>query len=319
MIGKEILMFIYKKMIEIRRFEEAAIKTYKQKLWKGSLHACIGQEAIPASAAAVINPDDYFISNHRGHGHIIAKGVDPSIFMAELFGRLEGNCHGRGGSMHMMDAEKRVYPHGLVGSGAYIAAGIGFKINYMQTNEVVICFLGDGSTNTGGFHEGVNMAALWKTPVVFICENNGIGVSTKTETIMPIPNISQRAIGYGIKGITVDGTDVLVLHDTIKKAVDEARYNKQPMLIEAVCQRAVGHTAWDPAKYRSIEENNRWRYYDPIKRLKEYILGEKLYKEEEINTWESEIQQIIDNAVKFAKEGKTPEYTREEAYKFVYV
>ena len=318
MIEKDKLMFMYKRMFEIRSFEEAAIKTYKQKYWKGSLHACIGQEAIPAAAAAATREDDYFVSSHRGHGHTLAKGVSPDVFMAELFGRMDGHCHGRGGSMHMMNAEKRVYPNGLVGSGAYISAGIGFEINYRKKDEVVICFSGDGSVNAGGYHEGMNMAAVWNAPVVFICENNGIGVSTKTETVMPVPNISQRAIGYGIQGVSVDGTDSLVLYETIRKAVDEARIHKRPTLIEAVCHRAGGHTAWDPADYRTDEENSRWRYYDPIKRLKEYLLGEKLYTEEEIAAWQEEIRATIDHAVEFAKQSPAPPYTREEALKFVY-
>ena len=319
MMEKDTLMFMYKKMLEIRKFEEAAIKTYKQKLWKGSLHQCIGQEAIPTAAAVATQINDYFVSNHRGHGHIIAKSVRPDIFMAELFGRLNGNCFGRGGSMHMMDKEKRVFPNGLVGSSAYIAAGIGLKINYKKEDDVVICFSGDGSINTGGFHEGVNMASVWNAPVVFICENNGMAVSTKINQTTSITNLSQRAIGYGMKGVTVDGTDVLVMYDTIKKAVDEARYNKRPTLIEAVCHRAGGHTAWDAAEYRSKEENDLWHHYDPVKRLKEYFLGEKIFTPEELTAWEDEVQQVIDDAVEFAKRSPEPDYTQEEALKYVYV
>jgi len=319
MIEKEKLLFMYRKMLEIRLCEEAAIKTYKQKYWKGSLHACIGQEAIPAAAVAATRAEDYFISSHRGHGHILAKGMEPKIFMAELFGRLGGQCYGRGGSMHMMDAEKRIYPHGLVGSGAYIAAGIGFEINYYKKDEVVICFSGDGSVNAGGYHEGMNMAAVWKAPVVFICENNGIGVSTHIKDMVTIPNLSQRALGYGMKGITIDGTDPIVMYETVKKAVDEVREKKMPIMIEAMCCRADGHTAWDPAEYRTPEENHRWKHYDPIKRLREYMLGEDVATEDELAQCEREMEQIVDDAVEFAKNSPHPEYTRKEALKYLYV
>lgn len=318
MIEREDLKFMYRKMLEIRLFELGAIKTYKQRLWKGSLHACIGQEAAPAAAAVNTRADDYFVSNHRGHGHVLGKGVEAKIFMAELFGRLEGLCRGRGGSLHAMDQEKRVFPNGLVGSGVYIAAGIGYAINYSKKDEVVVCFFGDGAANTGGFHEGINMAALWNAPVVYICENNGIGVSTKTETIMPVPNISQRALSYGIKGITVDGTDCLALYKTIKSAVQETRELKRPILIEAICHRAVGHTAWDNGEYRSDEENNMWKHYDPIQRLRAYLLAEELFSEAEIQVWENEVGQLIEEAVEFATHATVPAYTREEAGKYVF-
>ena len=318
MIDKETLKFMYEKMVEIRLFELAAIKTYKQRLWKGSMHQCIAQEAAPAAAAAATRPDDYFISNHRGHGHVLSKGVEPKIFMAELFGKLEGMCHGRGGSLHGMDAQKRVFPNGLVGSGAYISAGVGYAIKYKKQDSIVVCFTGDGSVNAGGFHEGINMAAVWDAPVVYICENNGIGVSTRTETVLPIPNISQRAIGYGIKGISIDGSDPLIVYKTIKKAVDDTRRTKRPILIEAVTQRYNGHTCWDDSEYRTAEENGRWRYYDPIKRLKDYLLGENLFLEDEIASWEARITAIIDDAVEYAKNCTNPPYTKEEAQKYVY-
>lgn len=318
-IEKEKLYFMYRKMYEIRKFEEAGAKTYKQKFWKGSLHAYIGQEAIAAAAAAVTRPTDYFVSSHRGHGHILAKGVKPDIFMAELFGRLTGQCYGRGGSMHTIDAEKRVFPHGLVGSGAYISAGIGLAINYDNKDDVVLCFSGDGSVNAGGYHEGMNMAAVWHAPVVFICENNGIGVSTHIEDTTSIKNLSQRAIGYGMKGVTVDGTDPLVMYETLKKAVDEVRETKMPIMVEAVCYRAVGHTCWDNGSYRSPEENRRWEHYDPIKRLREFMITEGLYTAEEIDGWNQEIEQIIADAVDFAKKSPQPPLTVEEASKYLYV
>ena len=318
MINNEDLKFMYTKMMEIRLFDQAATATYKQRLWKGSLHLSIAQEAAPAAAAAVTQSHDYFISNHRGHGHVLAKGVDPKIFMAELFGRVDGMCGGRGGSLHSMDSQKRVFPHGLVGSGAYIAAGIGYAITYQKQDSIVVCFVGDGSVNAGGFHEGVNMAAVWNAPVVYICENNGIGVSTRIEETTPIPNISQRAIGYGIKGITVDGSDPLIMYKTIKNAVDETRSTKRPILIEAVTQRYLGHTGWDDGKYRTDEENRRWMYYDPIKRLKEYILGENLFTVEEVTMWEDSVRAKIEGAVEFAKNSATPPYTKEEALKNIY-
>ena len=310
---------MYKKMLEIRFFEEAAISTYKKRLWKGSLHASIGQEAIAAAAAAVTRPTDYFVSSHRGHGHILAKGVEPKIFMAELYGRLDGNCFGRGGSMHMMDAEKRIYPHGLVGSGSYISVGIGFEIVYDKKDDIVLCFSGDGAINAGGYQEGMNMASAWKVPVIFICENNGIGVSTLIENMVNIPNLSQRAWGYGLKGITVDGTDPISMYETLARTVDEVRKTFIPVMVEAKCYRADGHTAWDSSDYRMSEENNRWRYYDPINRLKAYLLGENIASMDELAAYEQEIKTLIEEAVEFAKNSPQPPYTKEEAYKYLYV
>ena len=318
MITKNHMKIIFKKMLEIRSFELAAIRTYKQRLWKGSLHQCISQEAVPAVSSVFAKKTDYFVSNHRGHGHTLAKGVEPQIFMAELFGRMGGLCFGRGGSMHMMDQDKRVYPNGLVGSCAYVSAGIGLAIKYKRNKDIVFCFLGDGAINAGGFMEGLNMAATWKLPVIFICENNGIGVSTEIKDTVAIPNLSQRALGFGITGMTVDGTDVLELYKVMDKGIKHVREGNGPIFIEALSRRYIGHTAWDTGFYRTDEENNKWKYYDPIKRLGDYMTGEGFYTQEELESWKQEADALIEGAVEFAKNSAHPPYTREEAIKFVY-
>ena len=306
-------------MLEIRFFEEAAIETFRQKLWKGSLHACIGQEAIAAAIGAVLNPSDYLISSHRGHGHVLAKGVPAKLFMAELFGRTTGMCRGRGGSMHAMDGKIRVYPQGLVGSGAYLAAGVGLAITKQKKSEVVVSSFGDSATNAGGCHEGLNMAAVYKVPAVFVCENNMMGVSTRIKDVLPIDHISERASAYGMPGCTVDGTDAVDLLEVIEEFVERARKGDGPSMLEATCWRWRGHTAWDPSGYRSDEENEEWEKHDPIPRLAKYLADQGWLEPEEKASWDEEIHAHIDEAVTFAKESPEPPLSKEDILSNVYV
>ena len=315
----EKLRWIYRKMLEIRYFEEAAIETYHQKFWKGSLHACIGQEAIAAVIGATLDASDYLISSHRGHGHVLAKGVPATLLMAELFGRTTGICEGNGGSMHSMDGERRVFPHGLVGSGAYIAAGIGLAIKLQRRSEVVMSDFGDGAVNTGGCHEGLNMAAVYKVPAVFVCENNGIGVSTRIKDVLPIERISDRASAYGMPGMTVDGTDAPKLLEALGKCVANARAGDGPSFLEALCWRWEGHTAWDTSRYRTADENNEWKLHDPIPRLAEYLSQHGALSASEKKDWSEEYQTIIHEAVEFAKTSPEPELSKESIMKNIYV
>ena len=317
-VENEKLYWMYQKMLEIRYFEEAAMETWRQRLWKGSLHGCVGQEAPAAAMCAAMQPGDYFASNHRSHGHYLAKGLDPKRLMAELFGKCTGYCRGRGGSMHTIDVEKRIFGNSMVGSGAHLAAGIGLAIKMKGGQEVVACSFGDGATNTGGWHEGVNFAAVHKLPVIYLCENNQIAVYTPFRETSPIENLSVRAVSYGIPGYTLDGTDAVALYDACLKAVNRARDGEGPTLIEAKLYRWRGHTVWDPATYRSEEENNQWKKYDPITRLEEYLLKNNLMKEDTITDLKSEIKNEMKEAVEFAKESPEPDLTREEAMKYVY-
>ena len=318
-IDPEKLCWMYRKMLLIRSFEEAAMETFRQRLWKGSLHGCIGQEAPAAVMCAAMEPGDYFVSNHRGHGHYLAKGLDPKRFMAELFGKSTGYCKGRGGSMHTMDKDARIYGHGLVGSGAHLAAGIGLAIKMKGKLEVVACSFGDGAVNTGGWHEGVNFAAVHKLPVIYICENNQMAVYTPISETTPVKDISVRAAGYNIPGVTVDGADVITLYGALSEAVERARRGEGPSLVEVKCYRWRGHTVWDPATYRSEEENEEWSKHDAIPRLEKYLLSNGFLTEDDIAGVKAEVRGEIDEAVEFAKSSPEPELTRAEAVKYIYV
>ncbi len=318
-VDSERLRWMYRKMLEIRLFEEAACETFRQKLWKGSLHACIGQEAIAAAMGAVLNPTDYLVSSHRGHGHVLAKGVTSKRLMAELFGRTTGVCGGRGGSMHAMDPNFRVYPQGLVGSGTYLAAGIGLAIKMHKGSEVVVNSFGDGAINTGGGHEGLNMAAVHKVPAVFVCENNKIALSTPIDQVMIAARIADRAPGYGIPGKTVDGTDAVATYEALKECVRFAREGGGPSILEATCFRWQGHTAWDPSSYRTQQENEEWRLHDPIPRLEKYLNACGALTPEEAKAWNKEYRELINEAVNFAKNSPEPELSRDDILKFLYV
>jgi TPP-dependent pyruvate/acetoin dehydrogenase alpha subunit len=313
------LRWVYRKMLEIRFFEEAACETFHQRLWKGSLHACIGQEAIAAAMGAVLKPTDYLVSSHRGHGHILAKGVSPKELMAELFGRTTGVCGGRGGSMHAMDPHLRVYPQGLVGSGAYLAAGIGLGIKMRKGSEVVVSSFGDGAINTGGCHEGLNVAAVHKVPAVFVCENNKIAVSTPIDRVLPVASITDRASAYGMPGKSVNGTDAVAMLEALKECVRHARDGKGPSMLEAACFRWQGHTAWDPSAYRTSQENEEWQLHDPIPRLEKYLNKQGALTPDETKTWNEEYQELIHEAVSFSKDSPEPELSRDDILKFVYV
>jgi len=318
-VRPEKLRWIYRKMVEIRYFEEAAIKSWQDNLWRGSLHGCIAQEAPAAAMCAAMKEGDYFSSSHRGHGHYIAMGLDPNRVMAELFGRDTGYCHGRGGSMHTIDKEKRIFGNSMVGSGAHVAAGIGLAIKMRGGHEVVACSFGDGATNTGGWHEGVNFAAVHKLPVIYLCENNNIAVWTRFSETFAIQDISVRAQAYGMPGYTVDGTDAIAVYQACSSAVDRARRGQGPTLIEAKLYRCRGHTVWDPATHRSEEENEEWAKHDPLPRLERHLLSNKIMSEDEIADLKDEVLNIMQEAVKFAKESPAPELTKEEAMKYVYI
>jgi acetoin:2,6-dichlorophenolindophenol oxidoreductase subunit alpha len=255
-------------MWQIRRFEEAVDDLFARGLMHGTMHLSIGQEASATGSCLPLRADDAITSTHRGHGHCIAKGADLTRMMAELLAKETGYCRGRGGSMHIADvATGNLGANGIVAGGIPIAAGAALAYQLRGEDRVVACFFGDGAANEGAFHEAVNLAAIWKLPVVFICENNKYGMSFSTEKSMAIENISERASGYGIPGVTVDGNDVVAVHDAVEAAVARARGGEGPTLVENVTYRWKGHSKSDKNLYRTKEEIADWRDRDPILRF----------------------------------------------------
>jgi pyruvate dehydrogenase E1 component alpha subunit len=308
MIEKERLIWIYETMNKIRKFEEKALNLFESNKLRGSVHLYIGEEAIATTVCSLLKDADYITSTHRGHGHCIAKGAELGKAMAELMGKATGYCKGRGGSMHIADFTKgNLGANAIVGGGIPVAVGGGLAAYMKGTGQVAVSFFGDGASNQGTFHEGINLAALWKLPVIFICENNGFGISVPLKESTSVENISDRAKGYGIPGYTVDGNDVFAIYDAVEKAVKRARAGEGPTLIECKTYRWLGHWTGDPQVYRTREEIEEWKKKCPIKRLREYILKNKLLTEEEINKIEQDTQAQVDEATEFALNSPEPD------------
>jgi pyruvate dehydrogenase E1 component alpha subunit len=316
-LPREMLVGMYRKMLEIRFFEEKVFDLYGQNLVPGTIHLYAGEEAIAVGVCAALERDDYITSTHRGHGHCIAKGADLKWTMAEILGKKTGYCKGKGGSMHIADFSIGMLgATAVVGAGIPIAVGAGLSIKLRKTRQVVACFFGEGASNQGTFHEGINMASVWRLPVIFICENNLYAMGTRQSRVMNIENIADRAIAYGIPGVVVDGNDVLAVYEATVKAVERARKGEGPTLIECKTYRHKGHSRVDPAKYRPKEEVEEWLAKDPIKRFKEKLLQEGAITEAEIQQIEQEVAAEIDEAVRFAMESPYP--APEEALEDVY-
>jgi len=308
-ISKKTKIEMLKKLIEIRRFEEKAVQLYKTgKIW-GYLHPCIGQEAVPVGTCQAIGIQDYVISNHRGHGHCIARGADIKKMMAELFGKSTGYCKGRGGSMHIVDMELKILGgNGIVGGGIPISVGVGLSCKMEGKGNVVVCFFGDGAANNGVFHESLNMAAIFKLPVIYICENNMYAISMRSTDSVACKDVGKRSCAYGIPGYIIDGSDPIEVYNAVKKAVGHARDGRGPSLIEAKTYRFYGHHPNDPAEYRGKEEVE---YYisekDPVANFKGRLFEEKIITEEEIERIESGVDKKIKGAVTFAEKSPEPE------------
>ena len=316
-VSKDKLAGMYRKMLEIRCFEEKVFELYGQNLVPGTIHLYAGEEAVAVGVCSSLRKDDYITSTHRGHGHCIAKGAELKRTMAEILGKKTGYCKGKGGSMHIADFTiDMLGATAVVGAGLPIAVGAGLSIKLRKTNQVVACFFGEGASNQGTFHESINMASTWKLPVIFVCENNLYAMGTRQSTVMAIENVADRATAYGIPGIVTDGNDVLAVYETTQKAVERARKGEGPTLIECKTYRHKGHSRVDPAKYRPKEEVEEWLAKDPIKRFKEKLLQTKTLTEAEIQQIEKEATTEIEEAVKFAKESPYP--TPEEALGDIY-
>jgi 2-oxoisovalerate dehydrogenase E1 component len=305
----EVLERFYKALWRIRLFEERATDLFKKGIIKGTAHSCIGQEAIPVGACAALEDDDFIVSNHRGHGHCIAKGADLAAMMAELFGKNTGYGHGMGGSMHIASMEHGILgANGIVGAGLGIGTGAALSSSIRGTRQVTVAFFGDGAANEGIFHEAMNLAALWKLPVVFMCENNRYGLSLGVSEASARPQISARAAAYGIPGETIDGNDVLAVFEATERAVAQARAGEGPSLIEALTYRWGDHSMrTNLPRYRPVEEEDLWRNQkDPIQRMAE-ILGERQIGAARLGEMKMEVEMEIEACVVMAEAAPEPD------------
>lgn len=294
-------------MLKIRYFEEKVFELLSRDLIKGASHVYAGEEAIAVGACAAIREDDYIASTHRGHGHCLAKGGKLPEMMAELCGRETGYCRGRGGSMHIADVKTgNLGATGIVGSNIPVATGAGISVKMRRTGQVVLCFFGDGASNTGAFHESLNMASVWKLPVIYICENNLYGMSGSVKRVCSVEDIAVRGKAYDMPSEIVNGMDILEVKSVTGKAVDYARSGKGPYLVECKTYRYYGHSRSDPRAYRTKEEESEWRKKDAIERFKKKIIAEKVMTAEEVENLESGVSRKVDKAVEYALNSPFP-------------
>jgi pyruvate dehydrogenase E1 component alpha subunit len=311
------LIDLLRQMMLIRRFEEKAAEMYARRKIGGFLHLYIGQEAVGVGAISTLGPSDYIVSHYREHGHALARGLEPGPLMAELFGRATGVSRGRGGSMHLFDV-KRGFMGGyaIVGGHMPLAVGLALASSYLKNGRIVLNIFGDGAVNQGEFHESLNLASVWKLPVVFLCENNLYGMGTDVRRVSAEPEIHKRACAYNIPAERVDGMDLLAVREAARRAVDWARGGKGPYFLEAVTYRFRGHSMADPEFYRDKAEVEHWKAQDPIVRFRRYLEGEGLISEEEARSLEEGVEAVINEAVRFADE--SPEPPLEALYEHVY-
>jgi len=306
----QLCLAMYERMLTIRRFEETAIQLFERGLIRGNVHPCIGQEAVSVGVCAALRRDDYMTSTHRGHGNCLAKGADPKLMAAELLGKTTGYCKGKGGSMHIADFEGgNLGANGIVGGGLPIAVGAGISIQNRGTDQVAVCFFGDGASNQGTFHESLNFAALWKLPVLFVCENNLYALSTPLKEATALPRISDRAMAYGIPGIHVDGNDVLAVYAHAQEAVGRARRGDGPTLLDCATYRFFGHFTGDPGRgvtYRSKEEMEEWLERCPIKKLYRYLIDSGAMNDATAREIAARVEAVTEAAVAFAESSPWP-------------
>ena len=318
-LDRTTMLKLYRTMATIRHFEERGIPETGQRGMSASVHSSAGQEAVPTGICANLTDDDYIGSTHRGHGHCIAKGVEPKQMMAELFGRSTGNNKGKGGSMHIADMSKGMLgTNGIVAGSVPLAVGAALTSKLRKLGRVAVAFFGDGGANQGVLHECMNLASVWKLPVIFCCENNGYAESTPVEYALSVSNVADRAPGYNMPGFHVDGMDVFAVYDAANQAVARARAGDGPTLLECRTYRYYGHTVFDnPLSYRTKEEEEYWRGRDPLKLFRETVIPQGEIAVEELDQIETEIAALMEEAVKFADESPLPEPL--ELYEDVYV
>jgi len=308
-LSEEKLIQIYREMLLIRRFEEKAAQMYGMEKIMGFCHLYNGQEAVAVGANAAMRETDYMLTAYRDHGHALVKGITSNEVMAELFGKVTGCSRGKGGSMHLFDAEKRMMGgHAIVGGHIPLAAGFAFGSKYKAEQDVTVCFFGEAAANQGVFHETLNMAALWKLPVVYICENNRYGMGTAFERAFAVWDIYERASAYNMPRDVVDGMDVLDMYRKTKEAVDRARYEHIPTFLEARTYRFRGHSMSDPihGHYRTKEEVEEMKAKDPIINFGELLKKENIFSEEQMKEMDDEIKKIVNESIEFAEKSEEP-------------
>lgn len=308
MIKKQRAKRIYQNMNRIRCFEMKAVSLFESNKLRGSVHLYVGEEAVAATVCSRLNDEDYIASTHRGHGHCIAKGAALDRAMAELMGKATGYCKGRSGSMHIADLSKgNLGANAIVGGGIPIATGAALASRMQGSGRVSVSFFGDGASNEGTFHESLNLAAVWKLPIIFVCENNLYGISVPAWQSTSVEDIGVRGAAYGIPGVTVDGNDVEAIDEAFQAAYERAKAGDGPTLIECKTYRWLGHWTGDPQPYRSREEVEEWKRKCPIKRYRERLLEEGLFTGDELNQIEREAQEEADKAAEFALNSPDPD------------
>ncbi|HZO86983.1 MAG TPA: thiamine pyrophosphate-dependent dehydrogenase E1 component subunit alpha [Chthonomonadaceae bacterium] len=303
-----LLLDLYRQMLLIRRFEERCNALFLQGRIPSTLHLYIGQEAVAVGVCSALGPEDYITSTHRPHGHALAKGVNPGAIMAELYAKATGCCKAKGGSMHVGDMEVGMPPAiAIVGAGAPIAVGAALSAKMRRSGQIVVCFFGEGGANEGAVHEAMNMAAIWRLPVLFVCENNLYGASTPVSQVVAVKDIADRAAAYGMPGRVVDGNDVLAVREAASEAAARARRGEGPTLIECKTYRLCGHSRSDACNYRSREEEAEWRAKDPLLRLQQTLRDEPFRVDTAaLDRIEAEVTAVIDDAVAFAETSPNP-------------
>ena len=306
--NKKEKLALLKEMLLVRAFEEKAGELFEQNLIPGFIHLSIGEEASSVGTCSVLREDDYVASTHRGHGHMIAKGADPKLMFAELLGKSTGYCKGKGGSMHIADFSIGILgANGVVGGGFPIIVGAGLSIKLRKSDQVGVVFFGDGASNRGTFHEAANMAAIWKLPVIFVCENNRYASTTPSEYTLAGGSVAERARAYGIPGFVTDGDDILEVRKTVAKMVKRAREGKGPSIVENKTYRYRGHFEGDPQKYRSRKEIEGFRKKsDPIERFRTFLKKEGVLSDKSYKTLKTEVEQEIEGSLEYALAAPLP-------------
>ncbi|MDI3532509.1 MAG: acetoin:2,6-dichlorophenolindophenol oxidoreductase subunit alpha [Synergistaceae bacterium] len=316
-LSKEKLLWMYQKMVEIRKFDLKVDELFKKNMIWGTCHLYVGEEATAVGTCAALESDDYITSTHRGHGHCIAKGADIKRMMAELLGKETGYCKGRGGSMHIVDVSTgNLGANGIVGAGIPIATGAALASKRRKDGKVTVCFFGDGAVNVGPFHESLNMASIWKLPVVYVCENNQYAMSTSVQKATAVRDIAVRGQSYDMPGVVVDGNDVIAVFETVSEAVNRARRGEGPTLVESKTYRFFGHSKSDPRVYRSREEEQMWMAKDPIPRFANLLKEKGMATEEELKSIDELVDKEMEEALEFALNSPLPKL--EEIAKYVY-
>jgi len=301
------LLGMFRDMVLIREAEEKVQSLYMKGLIHGTTHLCQGQEAVSVGAAKALKPQDYVTMTYRGHGHALARGMDVAKFFAELMGRSTGINKGKGGSMHLCDFDLNLIgAFAIIGAGIPVAVGAAMSAKLKGEDRISVNFFGDGTTNIGAFHEALNMASVWKAPVVFICENNIYGEFSRIDETTAVTRLSNRVAAYGMPGVTVNGNNVLEVYEEVKKAAERARSGGGPTFIECVTYRQRGHSRTDPAKYRPKEEVEAWLSYDPIRLFKDWLVEKGIAAEAHLNELTESVKAAVDRAAAEAEQSPWP-------------